>query len=481
MKSAFRATLIMMLIALIASIAAAYYYPWPEVETLGERINQPLFEVFGNDFDMDDLRGIEVVKFNDDRNEIQNIKLRRRGEKWIIPAKGNFVATNIKQISDVGSSLTDKKIREEMSDKQEDHIKFGVVDPSQYASSVRSSLGTKLILEGRQGKQLASLIIGKAVKSDSQLPQRFVRIPDQPHVYVIDFDARVLSTNMENWVDPNLLRLASTTNPGGQQPATIEIDNYRIDPKKIAVGTREEMYRARFDTKGSQLGFDYLKVPAPDNNWEKIKINQEQMQDLASWVRVVNRLEVSDVRRKSKELIQALRLPVAEFAPPLSDELNRFGFNKTGFQDGAYEFDAAGGTFSCVSTAGVRLNVYVGNFDAGDVKTASGNLARFLMINAEVESSQFPMPEEKEIDDNRAYLRAMAERDKKLNAAKQLTRELNKIYADWFYIIDQEIIEKLIPTLTIKKEDAAVQPDSTPALLKKPEDEQEDSSGEEEK
>ena len=209
MNSAFRATLIMMLIAMIASIAAAYYYPWPENDSLGERINQPLFEVFGADFDMNDIRGIEIVKFNDDRNEIQDIKLRRRGESWIIPATGNFVATNIKRISEVGSSLTDRKIREEMSDTQEDHIKFGVVDPAQFATSIRSSLGTKLIIEGRQGKELASLIIGKAVKSDSQVPQRFVRIPDQPQVYVIDFDANLLSTNMESWIDPNLLRLAS--------------------------------------------------------------------------------------------------------------------------------------------------------------------------------------------------------------------------------------------------------------------------------
>ncbi len=236
MNSAFRATMVMLLIALITSITAAYYYPWPEIETSGERINQPLFEVFANDFDMDDIRGIEIMNFNDDRNELQDIKLRRRGESWIIPAVGNFVATNIKRISDVSSSLTDKKIREEMSDTQEDHIKFGVVDPSQFATSVRSSLGTKLIIEGRQGEELASLIIGKAVKSDSQVPQRFVRIPDQPQVYVIDFDANLLSTNMESWVDPNLLRLASESNPGGQQPASIEIDSYRIDPKKICRG-----------------------------------------------------------------------------------------------------------------------------------------------------------------------------------------------------------------------------------------------------
>jgi hypothetical protein len=476
MQSAFRATLIMMLIALIASVTAAYYYPWPEIESSGERINQPLFEALGNDFDLDGIRGIEIVKFNDDRNEIQDVKLRRRGESWIIPAVGNFVATNNKRISDVSSALSDRKIREEMSDKQEDHIKYGVVDPAEYATAIRSSLGTKLILEGRQGEQLASLIVGKAVKSESQVPQRFVRIPDQPQVYVIDFDASLLATNLESWIDPNLLRLASATSPNGQQPAMIEIDSYRIDPKKIAEGTRERIYQARFAMKGNQLGFDYLQVPAADDAWEKIKINQQQMSELASWVRVINRLEVSDARRKSKELIEALRKPSDDFPQPLNDELNRFGFNKTAFKDGEYEFDAAGGEFTCVTADGVRMNVYVGSFAAGDVKTASGNLARFLMINAVVDPSQFPIPEKKADDESdRAYLRAVAEREKKLNNANLLVRELDKIYADWIYVVDQEIVENLIPTLTITPADKAEETPQ-PAAAENPESEAEKQS-----
>lgn len=477
MKSAFRATSIMLLIALISSIAAAYYYPWPEVESSGERINQPLFAALTNDFDMDDIRGIEIMKFNDDRNELQDIKLRRRGESWILPAVGNFVATNIKRISDVSSSLTDKKIREEMSDTQEDHIKFGVVDPAQFDTAVRSSLGTKLVLEGRQGEPLASLIVGKAVKSDSQVPQRFVRIPDQPQVYVIDFDASLLSTNMENWIEPNLLRLASAINPEGQQPAAIDIDSYRIDPKKIAEGARDEIYRARFATKNNQFGFDYLEVPAADKTWEKIKIDKQQMSELASWLQVINRLEVSDARRKSKELIEALRISTEDFPQPLNDELNRFGFNETGFKDGEHEFDATGGKFTCTTTNGVRMDVYVGSFDSGDVKTASGNLARYVMITAGVDTSQFPMPEKKADDDaDRAYLRAVAEREKKLNAAKQLARELDKSYADWFYVVDQEVVEKLIPTLTIKPADKAEET-SQPADPKNAENKPEDSSG----
>ena len=196
------------------------------------------------------------------------------------------------------------------------------------------------------------------------------------------------------------------------------------------------------------------------------------MSELASFGRAINRLEVSDARRKSKELIAALRRPSEDFPPPLNDELNRFGFHKTAFKDGAYEFDATGGKFTCIATDGVQMNVYVGIFDAGDVKTASGNLARFLMINATVDPSQFPMPEKKTDDEaDRAYLRAVAEREKKLNTAKQLARDFNKTFANWFYVVDQEIISNLIPTLTIKTTDNA-----TPAPLQTPNANPENSS-----
>ncbi len=102
--------------------------------------------------------------------------------------------------------------------------------------------------------------------------------------------------------------------------------------------------------KGSQFGFDYLKTPAAKDQWENVKLNQEQMAQLASWVRVINRLEVSDARRKSKELIAALRIPVEDFPQPLNAELNRFGFHKTAFEDEEYKFDATGGMFTFVST-----------------------------------------------------------------------------------------------------------------------------------
>ena len=455
MKSAFRTTLLMLIIALAATATAAYYYPWPEIELTRDLIDTPLFE----EFDLDQVRSIEIVKFNDDRNELETIRIRRKADKWIFPDKGNFVATGAPLIAAVRGSLNERKIREFMSDQEEDHIKYGVVDPLRNASAVRSSLGTKLTLEDRQGKVIANLIVGKGVKSESEVPQRFVRIPEQPNVYVIDYDERILTTNFSQWVDSNILQLATRANPAGQQGVEVNIDKYRYDPKEIAdPDARESIYRARFKYSEEirQLGFDSLEIPTPViGKWQKITPNQTQQPELAQWTRVVAQIQVANVARKSKNLIAVLRNPKEDASEETLSELNNFGFHKTGFENGAFQFDGAGGEFSMTSREGVRFNLYIGAFDDGTTKTTSGNLTRYLMITVDVNYSMFPEPEKPEDPEDKAYLRALETRKTNLAKARKTASDLNRVQADWFYIVDDEILSMLVPTLSF---DAAATP-----------------------
>ena len=457
MKSAFSTTLIMLIFALAASGAAAYYYPWPEVEVINAKINQPLFE----EYDLDQVRSMQVRQFNGDRNELETIRLRRKADKWIFENKDNFVATNAALISLVRSSLNDRKVREFMSDQEEDHIKYGVVDPVNHETSVLSSLGSKLVLEDRQGQVIASLIVGKAVKSESgEVQQRFVRVPEQPNVYVVDFDKRLLVTDFSPWNDPNLLKLQSQTNPLGESPVDVMIDGYRIDPEKLAEpDSKESFYQARFNLKGNQLGFDSLKVSNKETGaWEDLKPNDEQMQAMAQWTRAIGLIRISDVRRKSKSLISALRNPKADTSEEVLKSLEAFGFKKTGFANRAFEFDATGGKFVVVVKNGVRYNLHIGTFDTSANNSGSGNLARYLMITVDVDAAQFPEIEVPEDPQDRAYLRAVEQRKKGLTQARQVANDLNRQHADWFYVVDEEILSALVPTLNIDlpaKTDAA--------------------------
>ncbi len=444
-------------------------------------IDQPLFE----EFDLEQVRSIEITKFNDDRNELEGMRLRRKADQWIFPDKGNFVCTAAPLIAAVRGSLNERKVREFMSDKEEDHIKYGVVDPARYGSSVRSSLGTKLVLEDRQGKVIASLIVGKGVKSDSQVPQRFVRIPDQPNVYVIDFDARILTTDFDQWVDPNLLQLATQSNPNGQQTVEVIINNYRFDPALIAnADDRELIYRAKFklDPKRRQLAFDSLEIPLPGvGQWKQITPNETQMQELAQWTSVAAKLDVANVKRKSAELISVLRNPTEDASEETLNELVSFGFHKTGFENGAFQFDATGGQFTIVSREGVRFNLYVGVFDTGATENTSGSLARYLMITVDVDYSSFPEPVAADDPEDKTYLRAVEERKTNLSKARKTATDLNRIQADWFYIIDDSILSKLIPALTFDSPAATTEPTENDASAPAANDETDQPADEEKK
>ena len=407
-------------------------------------------------------RSIEITKFNDDRNELEGIRLRRKADQWIFLDKGNFVCTAAPLIAAVRGSLNERKVREFMSDKEEDHIKYGVVDPARYSTSVRSSLGTKLVLEDRQGKVIASLIVGKGVKSDSQVAQRFVRIPDQPNVYVIDFDARILTTDFSQWVDPNLLQLATQSNPNGQQTVEVIIDNYRFDPALIAnADDRKLIYQAKFklDPKRRQLAFDSLAIPLPGvGQWKQITPNETQMRELAQWTSVAAKLDVANVKRKSKELISVLRNPTEDASEETLNELVSFGFHKTGFENAAFQFNATGGQFTIVTREGVRFNLYVGVFDTGSTENTSASLARYLMITVDVDYSSFPEPAAPDDPLDKTYLRAVEERKSNLGKARKTATDLNRIQADWFYIIDDAILSKLIPALTFDSPAATTGP-----------------------
>ncbi len=457
MKSAFRTTILMILIALTATVAAAYYYPWPESDLVSDQIDKPLFE----ELDMEQVRSIQILKFNDDRNELEDIRLVLKADKWVLPQKSNFVATATPLVALVRSSLNECKVRELMSDTEEDHIKFGVVDPINYSSSVpRSSLGTKLILEDRQGDVIASLIVGKPVKSESDVPQRFARIPEQPYVYVIDYDARILTTDFFQWVDSNLLQLATAANPNGQKTAEININKYRIDLAKIGVpNSRENEYRAKFGTKDNQLAFASLEIPEPGSDeWKAITPNQTQMPELASWMKVIARIPIADVQRKSKTLASVLRNPKEDASDEALKELNGFGIRKSGFENGAFQFEAMGGHFSFITPEGVRFNLLVGDFTSGETKTVSGNLARILMVSVDVDYSKFPEPVNPDDPENKAYLRAVQDRNTKLTQARQTAADLNRIHSDWFYIVDDGVLEMLIPSVTFEQAKTPSQP-----------------------
>ena len=76
MNHAFRTTFLMLVVAAVAAFAAASVYPWPEAVVISDAVNKPLFE----GFDTRNVRSIRIETYNEDRNEVERLLVRRKGE-----------------------------------------------------------------------------------------------------------------------------------------------------------------------------------------------------------------------------------------------------------------------------------------------------------------------------------------------------------------------------------------------------------------
>lgn len=440
----------MALLAAATMIVAAFFYPWPERVVESDMVGKPLFE----DYDASAVRSISITKYDADRNGLDRIDLRRSGEKWIIPAKKNFVATDSDQIGRVVSCLNNCTVLENRSNAQQDHVDFGVVDPMDYESSNnRSSLGTKIVLEDRNKRELASLIVGSSLRNEStqQELKHFVRIPGQPAVYVVDINPEILSTDFTRWVNANLLDLTSQT-----PVDSIEIQNYRLPPDELQSDDKNWEYLVTLDVKSKKFK---LRVPQLDSpQLVEAEISPENIQQLNSLGSYLGNIRFTDVQRKSTEAAKILKKRVqTDDASGALDSLQQFGFAKVRFESG-FQFNAVGGEVLVRTGEGVAISILIGSL-VDNVTSGDLMLNHYVMLYASVDETLLPVPEAPAANDDpeladkqqKAYLRNVEDRKEKIKSANLRASEFNQSYADWYYVVSEEVINGLRPDLTIPR------------------------------
>ena len=454
MNSPTTKTLTLAIVAAVTSIAAAYFYPWPTEVARSAILGNPLFEPY----DSSSVRQIRIKKFNDDRSGVDQILVRRKGEKWIIPAKRDFIAGNVNQVSLAASSLIESTVLEEVTDEQQAHLKYGVVDPDDYLNTPnRSALGTKIILQDRDQKEIASLIIGTPVKDDPNNLQHFVRIPGQPTVYVIDFNAQALQTEFTRWTDMNLFEL---TNPDVIN--SLKIENYKIDPEKLGAASPQWNYRAETNmemTPQNRIRVDVLKVEQPqgDDQWSAADLTpaiKQQFQALGPQAVFV---VFPDVQLKNKNLAKALRSPKSDVGDEIFESMKSYGFLKTGFKNETFDFDSVGGEVALETKDGVVITMYIGEI-AEKSNASDLQLNYYVMFCAGVDESILPEPEKPDDPEDKAYLRLVEERKEKIKAARIRADGLNQRYAPWYYVVNERVISNLRPDLSLGSADATAAP-----------------------
>ncbi len=445
MKSPFVKTIFFALLAAVVSSVAAAFYPWPERVVESEMVGKPLFE----SYDTASVFKIRILKFDPEKEVLNQIALERNGEKWTIPANDKFVANNSTQIAFVAKSLNELTVLSEESSDSEAFVEKGVVDPSKFETITdRSALGTKVILEDHKGRRIAALIVGSSLKDEAdQIGNHFVRVPGQPAVYQVEFDKRRLATDFTSWVNPDLFGF--NLRAPAYVPGVIGIDDYRIAPDSLGSGEKPNRnYFAEFELGQGRMGITSFSKADENGELQKLQLGPKIERAFSPMAGQITRIPFLDVKKKPSSLVKAMRQSVQSVDDAVFQPLKEIGFVKTGFKDRTFDFDAVGGEVSVRHPDGVKVTLHIGDV----AKAAIGDslqVSLHVLMTAGVDESIFTMPEKPVDPQDKDYLRKLKLRDDAIKAATIRASGINQLHASWIYLVPEDVIEKIRPDVDI--------------------------------
>jgi hypothetical protein len=193
-------------VALVLLIVAALINRKPEIEADPTLAGKVLFPTLKSP---DDVGGLEIVTSADGVAQTE-FTLKRDAAGWSIPSHGGYPADAEKQVANAASSLIDLKALSMVTTSASLHAEYGVVDPEN-TSPGAEGIGKLVKVLDKSGNTLARLVIGKK-DSDAGTGSDggelwFVRVSPQDPVYRVALPSAQFSTNFEDWIETDLLKL----------------------------------------------------------------------------------------------------------------------------------------------------------------------------------------------------------------------------------------------------------------------------------
>ena len=261
----------------VAFAAIAYFTSPADLKEVAQASKKGL-EFFS--FSATKASGIEVVEMTkpeDGPSVKKSIEVSEEPAGWYIKRpKFKYPADAKGKVGRMATSLAGLVIHDLESDKQGDHAKYGVLDPSDpeevtKAEGDASATGKRLTV--KQGEStLASLIIGKELPEPDQ-GLHYVREPGKSEVYSVKFDDySEISTQFVDWVEKDFLDLDkwdvkritldnSEVKEGRIIPAIPHVLDYESSEWKLSGSTladSEELDKDKLDALKDAL--DALKI-----------------------------------------------------------------------------------------------------------------------------------------------------------------------------------------------------------------------------
>lgn len=211
----------------------------------------------------EEAKRLRIVRFDEDTATLREFEVAEQDGLWMIPSKDNYPADAAKQMAEAATSLMDRKILSLASRNAGDHEEYGVIDPlSPKLAPGQKGVGTHVTMSDAQNKPLVDLIIGKPVREREG--QRYVREAGRDAVFVIEIDPAKLSTDFENWIDKDLLKMKA------YDLQQVEVKDYSAEMQVVMGPQGRPSIGVAWDPRSDMtLGYN-----EKDAKWSSIKLRK---------------------------------------------------------------------------------------------------------------------------------------------------------------------------------------------------------------
>jgi hypothetical protein len=379
---------------------------------VGSLVGETLTKKFSS---AEDAKRLKIVRFDEDTATLREFEVAEEDGLWSLPSKDGYPADATRQMAEATLSLKDRKILAVVGENPGEHEQYGVIDPlSPKLVPGQKGVGARVTLSDSNGDALVDLIIGKARKDAEG--QRYVREANRDAVYVIEIDPAKLSTDFEDWIEKDLLKLdafdlqqvqikdysaqlvLAGIGPDGRPDIGIELDP-RADIT-LALDDKGSQWKAVSLKEGQPSTQSYVEFQLAEDE----ELNQANLNKLKT---ALDDLKVVDVLRKPQGLSNDLKAgdDFLNNRETLQDLMKR-GFTAMGSEGGAPEIISSDGEVIATMKDGTEYVLRFGNLtdaaesddkEKADETEAAANpsdsLNRYLFVMARFNENAVKKPE----------------------------------------------------------------------------------------
>ena len=444
------------------------------------------------DFDPVKAKSLAITKFDDSAGEPKTFSVvQLPSGRWVIPSHNDYPADAEQQMGAMGSALLNLKALDVASESEGDHEMFGVVDPSK-AQVGGKGIGTLLAMQDAKDADILKLIVGNEV--DGSPGQRFVRKPNDPKVLVTAVDLTKLPTEFEKWIEKDLLKISTF------DVSRLTLKDYIITQTEEGLEKQDRMQAdLQYASDKGEWLLDRMQIKSqPRAPWkdaplgEQEELNKQKLDDLRN---ALGDVKIVDVKRKPAGLGNAVRMKSEDLTRESLDTMLKYGFFTRAGSDGLVDIYSVSGEVVVETKEGVQyvlrfgkiapeVNLGIVSKSADGEKTEEHKIKshRYLFVTTQVAPSVLTLPtlepepeapaapieakpadagkadgkagENKQppvIDPKQAELeRVRNENKRKMDAyndkkkkAEARVKELNGRFADWYYVVAEDVYKKI--------------------------------------